>query len=73
MDRAQSTAIFAIWFVQFTQAISITMPYSVVVFMVRDFIGGGDSGTATEAQIGKAAGDVLACSYHICLLSIQQR
>jgi hypothetical protein len=33
------------------------MPYSVVVFTVRDFmLNGASTDAATEAQIGKAAG-----------------
>jgi hypothetical protein len=44
-------------FAQFTQAICLTMPYSVVVFTVRDFmLNGASTDAATEAQIGKAAG-----------------
>jgi hypothetical protein len=57
---------------QFNQAISITMPYSLVVYMVRDFLQAAEGGPVDEKLIGSRAG-ILAGAMSLASVRFQQR
>jgi hypothetical protein len=57
---------------QFNQAISITMPYSLVVYMVRDFLQAAEGGPVDEKLIGSRAG-ILAGAMSLASVRFQPR
>ena len=54
-----SVQLLSIWVCQLHEAVQVTLPYTLAVFFVRDYLGSG----ASEARVGRLTGLLVRLGY----------